>query len=85
MKSKKDPMDENCWDMIYLNFCPSLLCCSFTIIFSMFITAVFIVNLSVDGLSESEAVLKSTFLPVNKEGFIFDNLSVQFAPITSKY
>lgn len=63
--SGKDPKDETFWDMLYLNLCPQLVFCSFSVIFVIFILSTFVLQLSLDGISREDEKLKTSLLPVD--------------------
>lgn len=64
--NQKDPRSETFWDMLHINICPQLVFYSFSVIFVLFIIAMFIVQLAVDGIDKADATkLQSQLLPIN--------------------
>lgn len=74
-KETKDPRHESFFYMVYINFCPMLSFCSFTVIISIVLTAIFVLQMIVDGLVIGQA---QQFLEVNKDGTMSSNLAISY-------
>jgi hypothetical protein len=66
-KRTKDPQNESFLFMLYSNFCPLLSFCSFTVIISIILTSLFIFQICIDGLTQTEA---KQFLEINNSGLM---------------
>lgn len=66
-KELKDPRNESFPYMLYTNFCPYLSFMSFTVLISILLTIIFILQIAFDGLTPGIA---SQFLQINDEGML---------------
>ena len=62
----KDPKDEGFWEMVHVNFFPSLKWYSFSVILSYILILMFIIYASVDGLKKE--LITVDFIPTNSKG-----------------
>ena len=81
-KEMKDPRNESFAYMLYTNFCPYLSCMSFTVIISILLTCIFVLQLALDGLTPGIA---SQFLEINDEGFMTGHLFNQYNALKSEF
>jgi hypothetical protein len=74
-KEMEDPRNESFPYMLYVNFCPYLSFMSFTVMISILLTILFILQLALDGLTPGMA---SQFLQINDDGMMTGNFYNQY-------
>ena len=79
-KEMKDPREESFGYMLYTNFCPYLSLLSFTVLISIVLTVMFVLQLGLDGLTPG---LAKQFLEINSEGMMTGHLFNQYKALKS--
>ena len=80
-QKRKDPREESFGYMIYINFCPMLSFCSFTVIISMVLTGMLLLQIGIDGLTKGVA---TQFLEINENGLLTSNTFSQYLAVKGK-
>ena len=81
-KEMKDPRNETFFYMLYINFCPYISILSFTVLISILLTIMFILQLALDGLTPGMA---TQFLQVNDEGMLTGHFYNQYNAIQGSF
>jgi len=79
-QSKKNPREENFWDMLHFSFCPRLKLISFTSVITLINTVCFIATLVIDGINRQGSLLE-----VGQKGIIMSNLAESPSKIRVNY
>ena len=77
----KDPRQESFGYMLYTNFCPYLSLLSFTVLGSGLLTAMFVLQLGLDGLTPGKA---RHFLQIDDDGMMTGHLVSQYTALKSR-
>ena len=72
----KDPRNEGFFEALKINMCPQLTCYSFAVLFSVIVTCLFFLQISVDGIDKDETKLKTSLLPIYVEGSLSSNVNL---------